>query len=198
MWWWGTVTWAGNGHTWSSCHSSLDRTDERRQYQTTTWKYFNNKKLIEPGPWWVVVIHTLVKISFSFWWLNWYNINISVNCCDSEVPIPVWIVHVFLSYFVRLGVHVDWVLRLGAHVVLPDNAALLRHLGLIGINSLNLLFCEKNLNKTSDAGSFFKCHTDSTKRRFSVAYSFSRNDKKWSRPSGSFSSSQPEKKIVKI
>ena len=145
-----------------------------------------------------MVIHTLVKISFSFWWLNWYNINISSNCCDSEVPIPVWIVHVFLSYFVRLGVHVDWVLRLGAHVVLPDNAALLRHLGLIGINSLNLLFCEKNLNKTSDAGSFFKCHTDSTKRRFSVAYSFSRNDKKWSRPSGSFSSSQPEETIEKL
>ena len=121
------------------------------------------------------------------------NIDIDVNWWDSQVPPPVWIVHVFLSYFVGLGVHIDRVFRLGAHVVLPDDAALFRYLKLIGINSLNLFFCEKNLNKTSDAGSFFKCHTDSTKRRFSVAYSFSRKDKKWSRPAGSFSSSQPER-----
>ena len=126
------------------------------------------------------------------------NIDIDVNWWDSQVPLPVWIVHVFLSYFVGLGVHIDRVFRLGAHVVLPDDAALFRYLKLIGINSLNLFFCEKNLNKTSDAGSFFKCHTDSTKRRFSVAYSFSRNDKKWSRPSGSFSSSQPEETIEKL
>ena len=42
--------------------------------------------------------------------------------------IPVWIVHVFLSYFVRLGVHVDRMFRLAAHVVLPDDAALLGYL----------------------------------------------------------------------
>ena len=46
---------------------------------------------------------------------------------------------------------------------------------------------------TSDAGSFFKCQTDSTKRRFSVAYSFSRNERKWSLPAGSLSNSQPVK-----
>ena len=31
-------------HTWSSCHSSLDRTDGRRRYQRTTWKNFNKSK----------------------------------------------------------------------------------------------------------------------------------------------------------
>ena len=55
------------------------------------------------------------------------NLDIEVNCCD-RVPLPVWIVHVFLSYFVRLGVHVDRMFRLAAHVVLPDDAALLGNL----------------------------------------------------------------------
>ena len=73
------------------------------------------------------------------------NIDIDVNWWDSQVPLPVWIVHVFLSYFVGLGVHIDRVLRLGAHVVLPDDAALFRYLKLIGINSLNLFYFVKRI-----------------------------------------------------
>ena len=49
---------------------------------------------------------------------------------------------------------------------------------------------------TSDTGSFFKCQTDSTKRRFSVAYSFSRKERKWSLPAGSLSNSQPVIKLM--
>ena len=53
----------------------------------------------------------------------------SLSIGMTELPfLPVWIVHVFLSNFVRLGVHVDRVFRLGAHVVLPDDAALLGYL----------------------------------------------------------------------
>ena len=49
---------------------------------------------------------------------------------------------------------------------------------------------------TSDTGSFFKCQTDSTKSRFSVAYSFSRKERKWSLPAGSLSNSQPAIKLM--
>ena len=48
---------------------------------------------------------------------------------------------------------------------------------------------------TSHEGSFFSFQTASTKRRFSVAYSFSRKERKWSLPEGSRRSSQPRKKI---
>ena len=45
------------------------------------------------------------------------------ECCS-----PVGIVHVLLSDFVRLGVHIDRVLRLGGHELGPDDAALLTDL----------------------------------------------------------------------
>ena len=81
------------GHTWSSCHWSSDRTGERRRCQRTTWsrKYQTRSQ-------------------------------------DDSQLLPVWIVHILLSDLVGLGVHVDGVVGLAAHVVLPDDAALLPHL----------------------------------------------------------------------
>ena len=54
-------------------------------------------------------------------------VNISVDPvvqCHS----PIGIVHVLLSDFVGLGVHIDGVLSLGGHELGPDDAALLCNL----------------------------------------------------------------------
>ena len=111
------------------------------------------------------------------------------ECCS-----PVGIVHVLLSDFVRLGVNIDRVLRLGGHELGPDYAALLTNL--FKIFTLIIPIIPIRLSFTSDTGSFFKCQTDSTKSRFSVAYSFSRKERKWSLPAGSLSNSQPAIKLM--
>ena len=54
--------------------------------------------------------------------------SIKVRSQDDSQLLPVWIVHILLSDLVGLGVHVDGVVGLAAHVVLPDDAALLSHL----------------------------------------------------------------------
>ena len=46
---------------------------------------------------------------------------------------PVRIIHVLLSDFVRLGVHIDWVLRLRGHKLRPDDAALLSNLSFLHV-----------------------------------------------------------------
>lgn len=58
------------------------------------------------------------------------------------------------------------------------------------VSPRNCLHMIEHSSATSACAIFFILHTDSTKKRFSVAYSFSRKERKWSRPTGSRRRSQ--------
>ena len=135
-------------------------------------------------PWITVTCHQVEKMCTGN--IKGPSITYRCNKCFRTYSLlPIRTIHVFLSDFVRSWVYIDRMLSLTAHKLVPNNTTLLPNLWKSMKNfQIKILL-------TSEAGSFFKCQTDSTKRRFSVAYSFSRKERKWSLPAGSFSSSQP-------